>query len=213
MRITIVYDNGARRSNLKADWGFACGVDGGGRRILFDTGASGSILLYNLGQLGLAPTSVHEIFISHDHWDHAGGLAPFLEAGGKKLKVYVPYSASVGADAAEVVRVGPPLELHPGVYSTGELQNREQAMAVKTAGCGVIITGCSHPGVEAILAAAAPRGRVRGLVGGLHGFREFNLLENLEFICATHCTQYGAEIEARYPAKYVPGGVGTIIEC
>jgi len=212
MRITIVYDNETRRKDLKADWGFACIVDAEGRRILFDTGANGSILLGNMEKLGFPPASVEEIFISHDHWDHTGGLSEFLKARGNKIKVYLPFSCSIPTDAGEVVRVGPALEMHPHVFSTGELKHVEQSMVVETGKDVVVITGCSHPGVGEILEAAAQYGKVRALIGGLHGFCEFDLLRNMYTICATHCTQHKLEIESLFPGRCIPGGVGTVIE-
>ena len=46
MKITVVYDNEVREPELQADWGFSCFIEAQGMpQILFDTGASGSILL------------------------------------------------------------------------------------------------------------------------------------------------------------------------
>ncbi|OGL45819.1 MAG: hypothetical protein A2161_15010 [Candidatus Schekmanbacteria bacterium RBG_13_48_7] len=58
MRITIVYDNETLRDNLKADWRFSCLVEVYDRRILFDTGENGSILLYNMNTLHITPGSI-----------------------------------------------------------------------------------------------------------------------------------------------------------
>ncbi|MBN1382161.1 MAG: MBL fold metallo-hydrolase [Deltaproteobacteria bacterium] len=212
MKITIVYDNETLKENLKADWGFACIVDAEGRRILFDTGAKGSILLDNMRTLGIEPTSVEEIFISHSHWDHTGGLSEILNAKGKKIEVYIPASCSGDTDAAEIITVSSPLEIHPNIFSTGELKQIEQSMAVRTEGGIVVIAGCSHPSVGEILRAAAQYGQVKALIGGLHGFSDFDLLRNIDLVCATHCTQHKAEIQALFPENFIPGGVGTVID-
>jgi len=212
MKITIVYDNETRRKDLTGDWGFACIVDVEGWRILFDTGANGAILLDNMRKLGVNPTSVDEIFISHDHWDHTGGLSDILKANEGKIKVYLPASFTSITDEGEFVKVGPALEMHHNIYSTGELKNIEQSMIVKTEGGLAVITGCSHPGVGEILEAAVRYGKVRAIIGGLHGFREFDLLSAMDIVCATHCTQYKSEIEFLFPEKFIHGGVGTVIE-
>lgn len=51
----------------------------GGETLLIDT-SSGSILLRQLRDAGIALESVRHVFISHRHFDHAGGLAPLLTA-------------------------------------------------------------------------------------------------------------------------------------
>ena len=218
MKITIIYDNEAAVEGLKADWGFACLVEAHGARMLFDTGASGPILLGNMKRLRIEPAMIDEVFISHDHWDHTGGLADFLAA--RPVRCYVPAScaeptgapACAAADRREVVRVEAPIEIHGGVYSTGELGGFEQSLLVDSGAGIVVVAGCSHPGVGAILEAASERGKPRALVGGLHGFSDFALLGDLEIVCPTHCTQHESKIKELYPGKYVKGGAGTAIE-
>lgn len=50
-----------------------------GTTILFDV-SSGTILLRQLRAAGLALASIRHVFISHRHFDHAGGLPPLLVA-------------------------------------------------------------------------------------------------------------------------------------
>jgi 7,8-dihydropterin-6-yl-methyl-4-(beta-D-ribofuranosyl)aminobenzene 5'-phosphate synthase len=210
MKITIIYDNEAWKEGLKADWGFACLVEVYGKTILFDTGANGSILLDNMKTLNIDPTVVEEIFISHAHWDHTGGLADFLKIN--PVKVYAPSSFKVPVGAAEIIEVKEALKIHDDIFSTGELENIEQSLVVNKEKGSVVIAGCSHPGIGNILNAASPFGKPYALVGGLHGFNEFDLVEDLEMICATHCTQFKSEIKTHYPEKYIEGGAGKVIE-
>jgi 7,8-dihydropterin-6-yl-methyl-4-(beta-D-ribofuranosyl)aminobenzene 5'-phosphate synthase len=210
MRITIIYDNEAAVEGLKADWGFACLVEAHGARMLFDTGANGPVLLDNMKRLGIEPTMIDEVFISHDHWDHTGGLADFLHT--RPVRCYVPASCAEPTGAREVVRAEAPVEIHGGVYSTGELGGFEQSLVVDTGTGIVVVAGCSHPGVGAIIEAASKRGKPRALVGGLHGFSDFALLADLEIVCATHCTQHTSRIEELYPHKCVEGGAGAAID-
>jgi len=53
---------------------------------------------------------------------------------------------------------------------------------------------------------------VYAVIGGMHGFSEFELFKDLELICPTHCTQHKAELKKLYPQKYIDGGAGRIIE-
>ncbi|MEA3223238.1 MAG: MBL fold metallo-hydrolase, partial [Thermodesulfobacteriota bacterium] len=111
----------------------------------------------------------------------------------------------------EVVRVDNSLEIHDGVFSTGELSNIEQSLIIKTKKGLAVIAGCSHSGVTNILDAASQFGSPYALIGGLHGFREFDVLKGLTLVCACHCTQYQSEIQHLYPDKYIDGGAGKVI--
>ena len=211
MKITLVYDNTACRKELQADWGFSCLVEiENTPRILFDTGTKGSILLSNLQKLGIESASIDEIFISHAHFDHIGGLSDILSLKCPDT-LYVPASFRGVRGAKEVVSISKPLKIHENVFSTGELDNIEQSMAVKTEKGIVLIVGCSHPKMAHILEAASQFGDVCAVIGGMHGFREFELFKNLELICPTHCTQHISELKSLYPDSYIEGGAGKII--
>ena len=221
MKITIVYDNETSRRDLTPDWGFACLVEAHGKNILFDTGAKGDILLDNMKKLGIKPSSIDDVVISHAHWDHTGGLADFLREN-SNVRLYIPSSYSIPPDSArEVIVVKEAMEICEGIFSTGELQGFEQlpygdeieqSLVVTTDRGQVVIAGCSHPGVRNILEAASIHGRIRALIGGLHGFSEFDLLKGINIICATHCTQFKAKIKSLYPDTYIEGGAGLVID-
>jgi 7,8-dihydropterin-6-yl-methyl-4-(beta-D-ribofuranosyl)aminobenzene 5'-phosphate synthase len=211
MKITILYDNTLFQNNLEADWGFSCLAEAHGRTILFDTGANGAILLENMEKLNIQPSSVDDVFISHPHFDHIGGLSAFLNKNAR-VNVYVPVSFRGVRNAKKVIHVDKPMTLYENFYSTGELEEIEQAMAVKTAKGLVLIVGCSHPTMKKIMDTASEFGKIYAIVGGLHGFDDYELFKNLDAICPTHCTQHIAEIKARYPEKVIEGGAGKIIE-
>jgi len=210
MKITILYDNDAFDKRLSPDWGFAALIEACGRSILFDTGASGQILIENMHRLGISPDCIQEIFISHDHWDHTGGLPGILEVN--PVRVYVPDTISSVDHAPETVSIRQPMEIHPNMYSTGTLKNIEQSMCIKEDNKVVVIAGCSHPGVETILAAAAPIGPPVALIGGLHGLCDFPVIDSLDWVCATHCTQYKQQIHSRLGHQSLAGGAGRVIE-
>ena len=211
MKITIIYDNTAFREDLKTDWGFSCLVEKENTpTILFDTGANGKILLNNMEKLGIDPLSIEEIFISHSHFDHIGGLSDFLNIN-KKAKIYIPPSFH-GLKNREIIVIEGPTKIHENVFSTGELEKIEQSMGVITEKGIVLIVGCSHPKMGYILDAAKKFGKIYAVIGGMHGFSEFELFKDLELICPTHCTQHKAGLKKLYPKKYIEGGAGRIIE-
>ncbi|HWA33830.1 MAG TPA: MBL fold metallo-hydrolase [Cyclobacteriaceae bacterium] len=56
------------------EWGFAALVEFDGRKMLFDTGARPETVLSNAAELDIDLSGVTDVFISHGHADHTGGL-------------------------------------------------------------------------------------------------------------------------------------------
>jgi 7,8-dihydropterin-6-yl-methyl-4-(beta-D-ribofuranosyl)aminobenzene 5'-phosphate synthase len=211
MKISIIYDNTCFRRDMRSDWGFSALVEiENTPTILFDTGSNGELLLENMAKLQIDPTSIDEVFISHPHFDHSGGLSRFLSAN-PKVKIYVPPAFSVRS-SREVIVLAESERIHENVFSTGELDRIEQSMGAITEKGVVLIVGCSHPAMRHILDAAGQFGRIYGIIGGLHGFSQFELFKDLQLICPTHCTRHKVELKRLYPQKYVEGGAGRIIE-
>ena len=214
MILTIVYDNEVYRKDtgLKASWGFSCLIETKSDFILFDTGSNGRILLNNMSLLNIEPKRINKIVISHEHWDHNGGLKTLAYSVDKATL----YRLSKGQPNrnVEVVTIKTPQKIGEGVYTTGKLTGfvNEQSLVLKGERGWYILAGCSHPGVKKIMDAATQYGRVVGIIGGLHGFSKLDILEDLDFICPCHCTRYKKEIRNRYPEKYSECGVGKVIE-
>jgi len=211
IKITIIFDNSPPiKGELQSDWGFAALVEvGADRRILFDTGANGRILLDNMAVLEIDPTSIDDVFISHPHHDHTGGLSDFLGEN-DQVKIWAPPSMG-RVNAKDITFVSDPRKLYDGIYSTGELEGIEQSMAVATNKGLVLVVGCSHPRMETILGTASQFGELYGIVGGLHS-TQAESLAGLRLICATHCTQQKSAIKRLYPDAYLEGGAGRVIE-
>ena len=56
------------------EWGFAALVEADGNRLLFDTGSRPATVLENARELGIDLSTVKEVILSHNHFDHTGGL-------------------------------------------------------------------------------------------------------------------------------------------
>ena len=211
MKITIVYDNTTNKPNLIEDWGWSCFIETEERNILFDTGGNGKILLENLISLNIDPESIDDVVISHPDFDHIGGLSTFLNLN-KKVIVHIPISFRGIRYPNEVKYYDKPTKIYENIFLSGELDEREQSLAIKTEKGLILIIGCGHPGVGKIIDSISKFGNVFAIIGGLHGFDEFKILENIEKICPAHCTKYKEKIKSLYPKKYIEGGVGEIFE-
>jgi 7,8-dihydropterin-6-yl-methyl-4-(beta-D-ribofuranosyl)aminobenzene 5'-phosphate synthase len=213
MRLTIIYDNETKKSGLEADWGFSCLIEGEHMpAILFDTGSSGHILLHNMNELKIEPGSIDIVVISHAHHDHVGGLAELLELN-DDIILYLP--ATLLGDTTppnNVIPVTESMQICRNVYTTGELMDIEQSLVLRTEKGVVVVAGCSHPEVSRILTAASAFGDIYGIIGGLHGFSDFELVSRLSLICPCHCTVHKQELKQIFPRSYVDCGVGLVLE-
>lgn len=181
LNITVLYDNYIFKEGLKADWGFACLIEGLDKTILFDTGTHGNILLDNAKKLEVDLKDVDVLAISHDHRDHYGGMDDFLQQN-NQVDVYLlkafsrQRSQTVQRHGASVISVREPLKICKGAWLTGELGTRikEQALVLDTTDGLVVITGCSHPGVVSMVKKAReiiPKKNIHMVFGGFHMLR------------------------------------------
>ena len=212
MKITIVYDNEVKKEGLRAGWGFSALVeDVEVSPVLFDTGADGSALLHNMKELNIDPHDIDTIVISHGHGDHTGGLSEIPKVN-KIAELYLPSSFRGAFPGRKVTMVKRSVQIRENVFSTGELEGIEQSLALKTDEGLFVLTGCAHPGMESILAAAAEFGELYGIAGGFHGFRDFKVFNGLSLICPCHCTVYKQEIRDLFKDKTLECGAGLGIQ-
>ena len=215
MKLTIVYDNDVYKKGvgLKSNWGFSCLIETKDENILFDTGTKGKILINNMKILDIGPRDINKIVISHEHHDHNGGiesLVPFIE----NAEIYRLEKTDIDEKIKTMV-VEKPQMISEDVYTTGRLAGSpkdEQSLILKGKKGWYVLVGCSHSGVENILQASEKFGDVLGIIGGLHGFKNFPVLGDLDLICASHCTRYKRKLKKLYPTKFVEGGVGQVFD-
>ena len=212
MKTTIVYDNEVRNPGLRQGWGFSALIeDAEASPLLFDTGADGSALLHNMKELNIDPQGISIIIISHAHGDHTGGLSEILRINGI-AELYLPNSFGRAFPGRNVTMVKGPIQICENVFSTGELEDVEQSLVLKMDGGIFVLTGCAHPGIENILAAAAKFGKLYGIAGGFHGFHNFEAFRGLSLICPCHCTVHKQEIRDSFKDKALECGAGLAIE-
>lgn len=169
VKIKVIYDNVPYDPDFQTGLGFSCLIQGR-KNVLFDTGGDPVILKHNLGD-----TRVDILVLSHDHFDHTGGLGAVLRKG---LPVFVGESFSeetrkIIADSGAVIKeISFPELLTDTVGSTGELYGpvNEQSLFVSTHKGLVVITGCAHPGLVDIVREAKrfTGEKIYLVMGGFH---------------------------------------------
>ncbi len=233
--ITVVYDNVSFDSTLTTEWGFGCVIQTDKDTLLFDTGGNGKVLLDNMAKLNIDPNSIHSVVISHNHYDHQGGLKDFLSVN-SKVTVFIPNSSPAGLDQeiqsmdAKAVRhlADSFTQMNESMFSAGELKGTipEQSLVVQSSQGLVIITGCAHPGIVHIIEHVKPLFPYEAIylvMGGFH-LKSENA-ENIDRIVQTiqdhgvqkiapsHCTGAAAiEIfRQRFGKNFIESGVGRRI--
>lgn len=85
---TIVEDTIENKSScLQNEHGLSLYIKHNNKNILFDAGPS-DVLINNSQKMNLDLSEIDYLIISHGHFDHGGGIIPFLE-NNKKAKVYI----------------------------------------------------------------------------------------------------------------------------
>ena len=118
------------------------------RRVLVDVGQNPSALLYNMKLIGIEPSSIDALFLTHCHYDHTQGMVEVLKAIGKKGVPVVahpdtfrphfvkdPYLRHVGVMPEDsrpkveeagglLLQTTDPFPFMPGLVSTGEVRRQ-----------------------------------------------------------------------------------------
>ncbi len=217
MEIRCVVENSAQRSSeFWAEHGVSFHIQTAGEQVLFDTGQSGTILLHNAKLLGVDLGQIDALAISHAHLDHTGGLAHVLrytrpmiplyanpdlfrerytQRGGEYVSIGMEMPREELAERAEVRLSADPVEMVPGVWTTGEIDQRPEfegrspahcikanggwkpdpyrddlSLVLEGEGGLVVLCGCCHAGLLNTLAHVrrAFQKDIIAVVGGLH---------------------------------------------
>lgn len=156
MRLVAIVDNTAGAPHMQsrvvrrldspirhfiAEQGFSLMVEAeAGQKVLMDAGSSEQVLLNNLRMAGVEPNEFSAVFVSHGHYDHVGGLLPFIDAGvpihthprtfmgrrfstggESKADISAPPAIQEALPRAKLVLSSGSVEIVPGVRTSGEV--------------------------------------------------------------------------------------------
>jgi len=126
------------------------------KRILVDVGQSPEVLISNMASMGISPSIVDAIVLTHCHYDHARGIVRVLrEIGRRDVQViahpdifrihfatepYYRYIGIMGGDykvdiektGVELCLTKDPFVIMPGVVTTGEVKRQTDFEEVST---------------------------------------------------------------------------------
>jgi 7,8-dihydropterin-6-yl-methyl-4-(beta-D-ribofuranosyl)aminobenzene 5'-phosphate synthase len=236
MNVTVLFNNERVSDRYHTGWGFSCLLD---RHVLFDTGEKWEYLEGNMKKKRVDLSRIDVVFISHDHWDHTGGLWTLLD---KRPNLRVIGCQGFSDEfKSKVLEHGGRFEpaedwssVADDMVSTGELPCQykgsylaEHSLIVRTDKGITIVAGCCHPGVVTIVEKVRERfltEPVHLLFGGFHLMerpgREIELIARqlkylgVKNVAPTHCT--GGEAQAilaeAYGTSYATAKTGESFE-
>lgn len=221
MNVKIVYDN-QERYGFQYGWGFSVLVNDS---LLFDMGENVDSLRANLAAFGINLSQIKEVTLSHEDWDHIGGIGLLADMVSVK-EIYVPmaFSAEIrekiqklrpGIRIVDVYKEA--VEMKSGAIMTPQLtggrkRKKEISLVLRTKNGVALITGCAHPGLTRIIKQAQEIGRLQAVIGGFHGFWNISVLRGVKLIVPTHCTKRKSSILAKYPTQARAGASGLELD-
>jgi 7,8-dihydropterin-6-yl-methyl-4-(beta-D-ribofuranosyl)aminobenzene 5'-phosphate synthase len=127
--------------SFMGEQGFSAFVEtDAGQKVLVDVGSSETAILNNLRVVGYEPKDINAVFLTHGHYDHVGGLVPFINAGvpiythpmtfvGRRYSTAGEFKTDISPSPNVLEALGKaklnlsasPVEIVPGVRTSGEV--------------------------------------------------------------------------------------------
>lgn len=179
MKIKIIATGSSKWERSIRRWGISLLI---GEDVLFDTFGDPGVLLNNMRKFDINIAKIKHIILSHDDWDHIGGLW-YLLPKGQDIAVYIcpgfkqEIKERIASFGVKLIEAGQLMQIKENIYTTGELYGEsggrkiyEQSVVAKTNDGLAVICSCAHPGVIKIVKNAMEdfKASVHSLIGGFH---------------------------------------------
>jgi 7,8-dihydropterin-6-yl-methyl-4-(beta-D-ribofuranosyl)aminobenzene 5'-phosphate synthase len=243
--LTCILDNTVlQRSALWGEHGVAFWIETPHGNLLFDTGQSGDVLVHNAELMDIDFGRCDALALSHAHYDHTGGLERFFSLSQPGIPLYGSpdvfrerYSIRDGKPRSIGLRMSPgdlverttshlsaePVEIMPGVWTTGEIGKRlsfegrstnhyirvgetwqpdpyqdDLSLVLQTSQGLVVVCGCCHAGLLNTLAHMRHYfyQPLKAVIGGTH--LEGTVPENLDRVVEELSNQHEGSIPDLY---------------
>ncbi len=223
MKIKVLLEN----DNVLNEHGLSLYIEKENEKILFDTGQS-DLFFKNGLMMNVDFDEIKTVILSHGHYDHGNGLKylsnkTLICHPDAFLKRYATNDRYVGLNQSReeikvkynLIESKEPYYISDSICFLGEIKGRatkyyledgsidyiydDSAIAINTEKGIIVITGCSHSGIENIIEYAKKimkNDKVYAVIGGFH-LKEINentkklidLFKGIENIYTGHCTQ------------------------
>ncbi len=210
--IELLFEN-KKVGGFSTGWGLSVAIEDSEKIIVFDTGNDAVSLLENMRKMELDFHKIKKIVISHNHWDHTGGLiAVVRESKNPEVFVGESFSKKFGEEVEKsggiLIRGEGFRNIDESIWITPELKENfpEQSLLIEGGKELFLIVGCSHPKITRIVEVVRERfvEKPITLFGGMHLFSksESEIIEiskelkssGVEKVYPLHCTGKKAEV-------------------
>ncbi len=126
------------------EWGFSAIIEVDGERILFDTGSRKRTVLQNAEELNINLEGINNVFLSHNHKDHTGGLMTlkkkystsfsnahvgegifYSRPNSKGKEHYILFNKkSLEAEGVNFITHKRASQIMPGIWTTGQIPRK-----------------------------------------------------------------------------------------
>lgn len=189
LEIVPIVDAFSNNNSMKTENAVSYLIKTDSATILFDLGANWehdnpAPISFNMNYLGIMLEDIDDIILSHNHYDHNGGVneeeGTFLIGNSQPvlvdIKVYTP--VPMNYPSGKPIFIPDPTKIERAVSTTGVIQSQiffgeieEQSLIVNVEGKGlIIISGCGHQTIKKIIERTETLfdEQIYGIIGGIH---------------------------------------------